>query len=66
MNFRIGAFSIVKGRNILEDDKSAIVISEYLAEQNQVSVGDKVFLETKVGVFQPSDTPFETMGNPRN
>ena len=51
MNFRIGAFSIVKGRNILEDDKSAIVISEYLAEQNQVSVGDKVFLETKVGVF---------------
>lgn len=65
VNFRIGAFSIVKGRNILEDDKSAIVISEYLAEQNQVSVGDKVFLETKVGVFQPSDTPFETMGNPQ-
>lgn len=65
VNFRIGAFSIVQGRNIRESDKSAIVISEYLAEKNHVSVGNTVILETKVGVFQPSKTPFETMGTPQ-
>ena len=66
VNFRTGAFSIISGRNVLKDDQSAIVISEYLAEKNNLSVGDPVVLETKTGHYGPSDNPFETLGNPVN
>lgn len=64
VNFRTGAFTITSGRNLLEGDNSAIVISEYLAERNGVHVGDFVEVETKRGNFEITDTPFETLGIP--
>ena len=62
VNFRIGAFSIVSGRNLLKEDKSAVVISEYLAQKNNLTVGDTVVVETKLGHYGPYDNPFETLG----
>lgn len=64
VNFRIGAVSVSAGRNILKDDKSTAVISEYLAEKNNLSVGDSIILETKRGLYEPAREPFETLGEP--
>ena len=49
MFFR-GAFTILKGRNLKEEDSFSAVISEYLAETNQLAVGDKIRIETKRGL----------------
>lgn len=61
-NFRTGAFTISQGRNIRENDHFKAVISEYLAEKNDLTVGDTITIETKEGIFQPSDDPFKTWG----
>lgn len=63
-NFRTGAFSIIDGRNIEEADYHAAVVSDYLAEQNGLSVGDQFIIESREGIFQPSDTPSKTWGEP--
>lgn len=63
-NFRTGAFTILEGRNLTEEDSFSAVISEYLAETNQLAVGDKIRIETKRGLYEPSDVPEETLGVP--
>ena len=63
-NFRTGAIEISKGRNIQEGDKFKAVISEWLAKQNGITVGDTFIVETKEGNHCPSDTPFKTWGKP--
>ncbi len=63
-NFRIGAFSISEGRNISDEDKYAAVISKYIAEENRLAVGDTITLETKRGIFEPCEDPFERWGIP--
>lgn len=64
VNFRTGALSISEGRNLSAEDQSSIVISEYLAKKNNLSIGDTIQLETKRGIYEPTDTPMETLGKP--
>ena len=63
-NFRIGAFSISEGKNIEEDDREVAIISEYVAKNNHLSVGDTIKLETRRGIFEPCDDPTELLGIP--
>ncbi len=63
-NFRTGAVEIAEGRNIEEGDRNKAVISEWLAEHNHVSVGDTFTIETREGMFQPSQDPMKTWGEP--
>ena len=63
-NFRTGAIEISQGRNIQEGDKFKAVISEWLAEENGLSVGDTFTVETKEGNFRPSEEPSKTWGDP--
>ena len=63
-NFRTGALTINKGRNIEEEDRGKAVISDWLAEKNHLSVGDTVTLETKEGNFEPTNEPLKTWGSP--
>lgn len=67
VNFRTGALSISAGRNILDEDKFVAVISEYIAEKNQLAVGDTITLETKRRFYEPHelcDNSFERWGVP--
>ena len=50
-NFRSGAFTICEGRNIKKKDHCKIVISDWLAERNHLSVGDVIPLEVKEGTY---------------
>ncbi len=63
-NFRTGALTIAEGRNIAEGDCQKAVISEWLAKNNGLSVGDTFTIETKEGIFQQSDEPMNTWGEP--
>lgn len=63
-NFRTGAFSIIEGRGIQEDDLHAAVISDRLAKRNNLKIGDTINIEVKEGLFQPSDVPDKTWGEP--
>ena len=64
MNFRTGAIEISEGRNIQEDDQFKAVISEWLARENGLSVGDAIRVETKEANHIPSNTPLKTWGDP--
>lgn len=63
-NFRTGAFSITSGRNIQKEDHSVALISEYIAEENALSIGDFLTLETKRGTYEPCEDPYERVGDP--
>lgn len=63
-NFRTGAFSITSGRNIQKDDHSVALISEYVSEENALAVGDILTLETKRGIYEPCEDPYERLGEP--
>lgn len=63
-NFRTGAFSITSGHNIQKEDHSAALISEYVAKENALSVGDFLTLETKRGIYEPCEDPYERVGDP--
>lgn len=63
-NFRTGAFSIMSGRNIQTEDHSVALISEYVAEENSLAVGDSLTLETKRGIYEPCEDPYERVGDP--
>ena len=63
-NFRTGALTITQRRNIEEGDHFKAVISEWLARENGLSVGDTFIVETKEGVFQFSEEPLKTWGEP--
>lgn len=63
-NFRTGALEIAEGRNIEEGDHNKAVISEWMAERNHVSVGDTFTIETREGIYQPSEDPMKTWGEP--
>lgn len=64
VNFRTGAIEISEGRNIQEDDQFKAVISEWLARENGLSVGDTIRVETKEANHIPSNTPLKTWGDP--
>lgn len=63
-NFRTGAFSITAGRNIQEEDHYTAVISEWLAEENGLAVGDVFTLEAKDGFLWGSQDIFKILGEP--
>ena len=63
-NFRTGALEISEGRNIQEDDQFKAVISEWLAKENELSVGDIITVEIKETNHIPSNTPLKTWGDP--
>ena len=63
-NFRTGALSIEYGRNIEEGDRGKAVISDWLAKENHLSVGDTITLEIKEGSCEPTSNPLKTWGNP--
>ena len=63
-NFRTGALAITEGRNLEETDRFKAVISDWLAENNHLSVGDAVTLETKEGNYGFSKEPLKTWGEP--
>lgn len=64
VNFKSGALTISQGRNIEEEDAFKAVISEWLAEENDLSVGDTITVLTKEGAFKPADNPMKTLGEP--
>lgn len=63
-NFRTGAFSIIEGSDIKKDDHSTAVISDRLAKRNNLKIGDTFTIDIKEGLYQPSDTPSKTWGEP--
>ena len=63
-NFRMGALTIKDGRNIEVSDHLKVVISDWLAEKNHLSVGDTITLQTKRGNYSFSSDPLETLGSP--
>ena len=63
-NFRTGAVEISQGRNIQSGDRCKAVISEWLAKENGLSIGDTFIIETKEGNYRPSDEPDKTWGAP--
>ena len=63
-NFRTGAVEISQGRNIQSGDRCKAVISEWLAKENGLSIGDTFTIETKEGNYRPSDDPGKTWGEP--
>ena len=63
-NFRTGALSITDGKNLEEGDRFKAVISDWLAEENGLSVGDTLTLETKEGNFDFTKEPLKTWGEP--
>lgn len=64
-NFRTGALTISEGRNILEGDRFKVVISEWLAKENGLSVGDTITILMKEGNFKIyTETPMKTWGKP--
>ena len=63
--FRNGAFQIIEGRNIEKGDQCRAVISEDLAERNQVGIGDTFRVEVREGMVKAaSDTPNKRYGEP--
>ncbi|NBI88917.1 hypothetical protein D3Z47_23205, partial [Lachnospiraceae bacterium] len=64
INFRMGALTIKDGRNIEVSDHLKVVISDWLAEKNHLSVGDTITLQTKRGNYSFSSDPLETLGSP--
>ena len=65
-NFRTGALAIVEGRNIQEGDHFKAVVSDWMAEHNHLSIGDSVTLEVKEGMYQFTDDPLKSWGEPIN
>ena len=63
-NFRTGALTICEGRNIEEGDHFKAVISDWLAENNRLSIGDTITLETKEGHHGERYAPSKTLGEP--
>ncbi len=63
-NFRTGALTILEGRNLEAGDHFKAVISDWLAEQNHLSIGDMVTLETKEGNYDFTKEPLKTWGEP--
>ncbi|MCI8785303.1 MAG: ABC transporter permease [Eubacterium sp.] len=63
-NFRTGAFSITDGRNLEEEDRFKAVVSDWLAKENGLSVGDSLTLETKEGNYDFTKEPLKTWGEP--
>lgn len=63
-NFRTGALTISAGRNIRKEDRFKVVISEWLAKENGLSVGDTITVMLKEGAYQPTNDPLKTWGEP--
>ena len=54
--FRTGAFELVAGRHIAPEDRKKVLISEQLAEQNQLGLGDTITLSARAGMAGLPDT----------
>ena len=64
-NFRSGALTMAEGRNMKAGDHYKALISDWLAEENHLSVGDTITFEVKEGdVVIPSKEPMKTIGEP--
>lgn len=63
-NFRTGALTISEGRNIQTEDSFKAVISEEMAERNQLSVGDTITVVLREGEYQSSKDPMKVWGEP--
>ena len=54
--FRTGAFELVAGRHITPEDRRKVLISEQLAEQNQLGLGETITLSMRAGMTGLPDT----------
>ncbi|SHI06463.1 ABC-type transport system, involved in lipoprotein release, permease component [Sporobacter termitidis DSM 10068] len=63
-SFRIGAFTLSRGRQIGEGDRYKAVISTALAQRNRLSVGDTITVEARDGIYIPADDPNKAIGEP--
>ena len=64
-NFRSGALTLTEGRNLEAGDYFKALISDWLAEENHLSVGDTITFEVKEGyAVMPSKEPMKTIGEP--
>lgn len=63
-NFRTGALTISQGRNIQERDHFKAVISDELAQRNNLALGDHIQVAIKEGIVRPSNDPSKTWGEP--
>ena len=53
--FRTGAFELVEGRHIQPDDRQKVLISDYLAEKNNLDIGDTIHTSLRnidIGVYK--------------
>ncbi len=62
--FRTGAFELVGGRHIQSSDENVVIISDYIAEQNGLNIGDSFEPEMKAYMIEFDDTKDETVGEP--
>ena len=62
--FRSGAFELVEGRHITADDQFKVLISEELAEMNQLKVGDRVTVSARDGMIGGADQ-YRLWGDPK-
>lgn len=62
-NFANGAFEITQGRMIRQDDGTVAIISEKLAEMNNLKIGDKITAEYREQLLNFGDVD-KVIGNP--
>lgn len=48
--FRTGAFSLIEGRHVTSQDSHKVIISDHLAEMNNLELGDTFTLKMQAGV----------------
>lgn len=60
--FRTGTFELVEGRHITHGDKQKALISDEIAQLNNLKVGDKITLSCRAGQLN-LEQPYDIMGN---
>ena len=68
--FRTGAFELVEGRHIQPDDRQKVLISDYIAEKNNIGIGDTVHISLRnnhIGIYKDvkkvlAETDLEIVG----
>ena len=63
--FQNGAFSLVSGEHITNTDENVALISEFIAEQNNLNIGDIITLSENAGYFTETMFQFDKiLGEP--
>ena len=63
-NFRSGSFTLSEGRHITEQDQHTVLLSDELAERNNLQVGDTISLSFRKGIDGRYADPMTVWGEP--